>query len=94
MSRDPWSYLSGGLKQSTDAAIRGTAGSIYKFFITFGVLGILFTLILVGIKIAVSSPSKRAEAFESLFWKAIIAIVLFSVTAIVPWVLRAVDAIA
>lgn len=94
MDKDPWSYLGDGLKQSADPAIQGTVGSAYKFLMTFGTLGVICTLIFVGVKIAMASPAKRAEAFEELFWKAVIAIVLFSMTAFIPWLLRAADSIA
>ena len=88
MDKDPWSYLRDGLKQSTDPAIQGTVGSAYKFLMT------IVTRVIVGVKIATAPPAKRADAFSELFWKAVIAIVLFSMTAIIPWLLRAADSIA
>ena len=94
MDKDPWSYLGDGLKQSTDPAIQGTVGSAYKFLMTVGTLGVLVTLVIVGVKIAMAPPAKRADAFSELFWKAVIAIILFSMTAIIPWLLRAADSIA
>lgn len=88
MAENPFDYLNlaNGLIQSNE--MRGTAGSSYQLFISIGVVGLLVTLMIIGITLTFSSPAKRAEALDELKWKALIAIVLFSMTTLVSWALN------
>ena len=76
MSKDPFDYYRFGF--TDDAAIRGTVNSGYRLFIVIGLLGILLTLLIAGMSVMSSSPQKRMEALDDIKWKAIIAILLFS----------------
>lgn len=85
MNKDPFSYFRFGITQN--AAIKGTVNSFYSLFMAIGVIGLLLTVILIGIKLMSQSPSKRAEALEEMKWKAIIAIVLFGMTGFIGAIL-------
>lgn len=86
MNMNPFQYLEFG--QSENAAIKGTAASAYQLFMAIGIIGLLITLILIGVKLSLGGAAKRAEAIDEMKWKALTAIVLFSMTTIVSWVLR------
>lgn len=90
MNKDPFSYYKFGF--TDNPAMRGTVNSSYSLFMTIGVVGILLTLITVGIRIMSSNPSKRAEALEEIKWKALIAIVIFSMPIIISTILNFVSA--
>ena len=73
------------------AAIRGTVNSLYSLFLTIGVVGILLTILLVGVKLMSQSPQKRAEALEEMKWKVLIAIILFGMSGVIGAILRVVS---
>ena len=89
MNKDPFSFYKFGL--TDNAAIRGTVNSLYSLFLTIGVVGILLTILLVGVKLMSQSPQKRAEALEEMKWKVLIAIILFGMSGVIGAILRVVS---
>lgn len=89
MGRDPFSYFT--FEISNNPALRGTVSSAYSLFMAIGVVGLLLTIILVGIKLMSSNPGKRAEALEEMKWKVIIAILLFGMTTVISTILSVVS---
>ena len=87
MDKNPFSYLA-EFGQSGNEAVRGTAASAYQLFMTVGAIGLLITLILAGIKLSFGGASKRAEALDDMKWKILTAVILFSMTMIVSWILN------
>lgn len=86
MDKNPFNYLTFG--ESGNEAIRGTAASAYQLFMSIGAIGLLITLIVIGIKLSFGGASKRAEALDDMKWKVLTAVVLFSMTMIVSWILN------
>ena len=89
MDKDPFSYFK--WKISDNAALQGTVNSAYSLFMAIGVVGLLLTIILVGIKLMSSNPSKRAEALEEMKWKALIAVLIFGMTTVISTILSVVS---
>ena len=92
MNKDPFSYFR--FEVSNNAAVRGTVNSMHNLFMAIGVIGLLITFLLIGIKLMSSNPAKRAEALDEMKWKALIAIVLFSMTTVISSILNIVSAFA
>ena len=90
MNRDPFSYYHFGITEN--AAIKGTVNSMYSLFMAVGVIGLLLTVVLIGMKLMSQNPSKRAEALEEMKWKVLIAIVIFGMTGFIGTVLSMVAA--
>ena len=89
MDKDPFSYFRWEI--SDNAALHGTINSAYSLFMAIGVVGLLLTIILVGIKLMSSNPSKRAEALEEMKWKALIAVLIFGMTTVISTILSVVS---
>lgn len=81
MDKDPFDFYRFGF--SNNAVIRGTVNSGYKLMLTIGIVGILVTLILAGIKLMSSNHQQRAEALEDIKWKVIVSVILFSIPTII-----------
>lgn len=92
MNKDPFSYFR--FEVSDNVAVQGTVSSMHNLFITVGVTGLLITILLIGMKLMSSNPAKRAEALEEIKWKALIAIILFGMTAVVSSILNVVGMFA
>ena len=86
MNKDPFSYINKGI--SGNSAVTGTVNSAYSLMMAIGVVGILITIVLTGIKLMSSKPQKRAEALDELKWKAIIAIMLFSMPLLIGVIIK------
>lgn len=86
MDKDPFSYFKFG--QTTDANMRGTISSAYQLFMAIGAIGLLVSIIVIGITLATAPPAKRAEALEEAKWKVISGIVLFAIATIIGWILK------
>ena len=86
MDKDPFSYLE--FAQNTDGAMRGTIASAYQLLMAVGVVGLIVTFVIIGVTLAASGPAKRAEALQEMKWKVILAVILFSMTTVLSWVLR------
>lgn len=88
---DPFDFLGFSLNSySSDENIVGTTQSMYDLLITVGVLGVLFSLCFIGLKLSFARPGKRAEALEELKWKALTAIALFSAPFLIGVVMKVV----
>lgn len=92
MEKDPFKYFK--FQVSDNATLQGTVNSTYNLFMAIGVVGLLLTLILIGLKLMSSNPSKRAEALEEMKWKALIAIILFGMTTVISTILSIVSTFA
>lgn len=92
METNPFNYLEFGI--SNNAALRATVNSGYNLLMTIGVIGLLLTFILIGIKLMSSNPGKRAEALDDMKWKALIAIILFSIPTLIGTIMRVVASFA
>lgn len=90
MSKDPFSYFRFGI--TDNAAIKGTVNSLYSLLMAIGVVGLLITLIIIGIRLMSPNSAKRAEAMEEMKWKVLIAVVLFGMTGIIGAVLAMAEA--
>ena len=90
MSKDPFSYFRFGI--TDNAAIKGTVNSLYSLLMAIGVVGLLITLVIIGIKLMSPNSAKRAEAMEEMKWKVLIAVVLFGMTGIIGAVLAMAEA--
>ena len=90
MSKDPFSYFRFGI--TDNAAIKGTVNSLYSLLMAIGVVGLLITLVIIGIRLMSSNATKRAEAMEEMKWKVLIAVVLFGMTGIVGAILALAEA--
>ena len=90
MSKDPFSYFRFGI--TDNAAIKGTVNSLYSLLMAIGVVGLLITLIIIGIRLMSPNATKRAEAMEEMKWKVLIAVVLFGMTGIIGAVLAMAEA--
>jgi hypothetical protein len=90
MSKDPFSYFRFGI--TDNAAIKGTVNSLYSLLMAIGVVGLLITLVIIGIRLMSPNSAKRAEAMEEMKWKVLIAVVLFGMTGIIGAVLAMAEA--
>ena len=90
MSKDPFSYFRFGI--TDNAAIKGTVNSLYSLLMAIGIVGLLITLVIIGIRLMSPNSAKRAEAMEEMKWKVLIAVVLFGMTGIVGAVLAMAEA--
>lgn len=90
MSKDPFSYFRFGI--TDNAAIKGTVNSLYSLLMAIGVVGLLITLVIIGIRLMSPNSAKRAEAMEEMKWKVLIAVVLFGMTGIVGAILALAEA--
>lgn len=90
MSKDPFSYFRFGI--TDNAAIKGTVNSLYSLLMAIGVVGLLITLVIIGIRMMSPNSAKRAEAMEEMKWKVLIAVVLFGMTGIIGAVLAMAEA--
>ena len=90
MSKDPFSYFRFGI--TDNAAIKGTVNSLYSLLMAIGVVGLLITLVIIGIRLMSPNSAKRAEAMEEMKWKVLIAAVLFGMTGIIGAVLAMAEA--
>ena len=90
MSKDPFSYFRFGI--TDNAAIKGTVNSLYSLLMAIGVVGLLITLVIIGIRLMSPNSAKRAEAMEEMKWKVLIAVVLFGLTGIIGAVLAMAEA--
>lgn len=90
MSKDPFSYFRFGI--TDNAAIKGTVNSLYSLLMAIGVVGLLITLIIIGIRLMSPNATKRAETMEEMKWKVLIAVVLFGMTGIVGAILALAEA--
>lgn len=76
---DPWVYLKDN-SISQDTILRDFASSAAQLGITVGILGMVFSILLMAIRLASSSdPKKREEIKQEAIIKAIIGILLFSI---------------
>lgn len=90
MNKDPFSYFRFGI--TNNAAIKGTVNSLYSLLMAIGVVGLLITLVIIGIRLMSPNSAKRAEAMEEMKWKVLIAVVLFGMTGIIGAVLAMAEA--
>ena len=90
MSKDPFSYFRFGI--TDNSAIKGTVNSLYSLLMAIGVVGLLITLVIIGIRLMSPNSAKRAEAMEEMKWKVLIAVVLFGMTGIIGAVLAMAEA--
>ena len=90
MSKDPFSYFRFGI--TDNAAIKGTVNSLYSLLMAIGVVGLLITLVIIGIRLMSPNSAKRAEAMEEMKWKVLIAVLLFGMTGIIGAVLAMAEA--
>ena len=90
MSKDPFSYFRFGI--TDNSAIKGTVNSLYSLLMAIGVVGLLITLVIIGIRLMSPNSVKRAEAMEEMKWKVLIAVVLFGMTGIIGAVLAMAEA--
>lgn len=90
MSKDPFSYFRFGI--TDNAAIKGTVNSLYSLLMAIGIVGLLITLVIIGIRLMSPNSAKRAEAMEEMKWKVLIAVVLFGMTGIIGAVLAMAEA--
>ena len=90
MSKDPFSYFRFGI--TDNAAIKGTVNSLYSLLMAICVVGLLITLVIIGIRLMSPNSAKRAEAMEEMKWKVLIAVVLFGMTGIIGAVLAMAEA--
>lgn len=76
---DPWVYLS-DTALSSSTQIRGFASSAGKLGITIGVMGIVFSIFYMVIRVLFNGSVKtRSEVKEEALMKGLIAIMIFSV---------------
>ncbi len=77
---DPWAYLM-DTSVSTNGTIQAFAGSAAKLLITLGVMGIVFSILYLSIRLLFggSSTKVKSEAKEEVIFKSVIAIMLFSI---------------
>lgn len=78
---DPFSLL-GSNKVSNDNNIRNTFASFFRFLMAIGIIGIIISIIISGIKISSKNSNTREEGKKLLQTKAIIAITIFSFVAL------------
>ena len=78
---DPWVYLSNN-SISVNSAIRNFASSAAGLLITLGVIGIVFSIMYLVIRLLFSGGNVRtkSEAKEEIIFKSVIGIMLFSVS--------------
>lgn len=76
---DPWTYLQ-DTSISSSLQIRSLSSSSYNLAITVGIMGIVFSILYMAIRILFSSNAKKkSEVKEEAVLKGLIAIVLFSI---------------
>lgn len=76
---DPWVYLQ-DTALSGSVQIRGLASSAGKLGITIGVMGIVFSLLIMALRIFFSGSAKtKSEIREEALIKGLIAVMMFSV---------------
>lgn len=72
---------------SNDVSLRGTISSAYYLIMVIGLTGIVISLMIAAIKLGYSRPGTRAEAFNEIKWKLIIAIALSSMVTLAGWIM-------
>lgn len=78
-SIDPWTYLK-DMSITTSTAIRDFASSSSELFITIGIIGIVFSIFYMALRIFFSgNPKTRSEIKDEILLKGMIAIMLFSI---------------
>lgn len=77
---DPWTYLA-DTSISTNSTIRIFAGSAAKLLITIGIMGIVFSILYLVIRLLFggSNAKMKSEVKEEVIFKSIIAVMLFSI---------------
>lgn len=76
---DPWTYLQ-DTSITSSLQIRSLASSSYSLAITVGVMGVVFSILYMAIRILFTQNVKmKSEVKEEVFLKGFIAIVLFSI---------------
>lgn len=96
-SDDPWDYL--GVTNVLDGnstgwqVLLGLAQDWYTLCFSIGIIGLLISFVIFGLKISASkTPNKRAAAKEVLTGKLIISIMLFGITTIIGATVSLVEA--
>lgn len=76
---DPWTYLQ-DTSISSSLQIRSLSSSSYSLAITVGIMGIIFSILYMAIRILFSMDAKKkSEVKEEAVLKGLIAIALFSI---------------
>ena len=87
---DPFKILRDGYGFATDETVRGAGQSFYQLMMVLGVIGILSSILIGGLILAINSKNgnNRQEAKHSLFVKCGIAVLIFGFTGILGMVLE------
>ncbi len=77
---DPWGYLT-DTSISQSSTVRSFAGSAAGLFITIGVMGIVFSILYLILRLLFggSSAKVKNELKEEVVFKSVIAVMLFSI---------------
>ena len=84
MSSDPFDILRNIQilsNQGIGREINGTLTEVYLLFLSIEMIGLLVSLVVCGVKLALwNRPATREEVKQELIWKSILAVILFSFT--------------
>lgn len=77
---DPWVYLT-DTSISANSTIKAFAGSAASVLITIGVMGIVFSILYLVVRLLFggSSAKMRSQMKEEMIFKSVVAVMLFSV---------------
>lgn len=77
---DPWTYLT-NTAVSTNSTLREFAGSAAGLLITIGVMGIVFSILYLLIRLLFggSNAKVKSEIKDEVIFKSVVAIMLFSI---------------
>lgn len=77
---DPWAYLV-DTSISTNGTMQAFAGSAAKLLITIGIMGIVFSILYLIIRLLFGSGNAKvkSEAKDEVIFKSVIAVMLFSI---------------
>lgn len=85
-------YKKGYITENED--LRATSVSFYEFMMVVGVLGLVITIVICGIRLALSHNSKKAEQIKDILTgKVWIALGLFSFVAVVGLIFDIINSI-
>lgn len=90
---DPFSLLSNN-NISNDTNLRGTFASFYQLLKVVGIIGIIASIVICGLKLSSKVATTREEGKNQLLTKGIISIAIFSFIGILGMILDVLAGIA